>query len=270
MRYIDMYTMPSKVALITGGAQGIGADICVALSEAGCTTIVSDLNEELGHTVVESIRKEGGKAFFHKLDVSSEEAWTDIIAYIDKEFGRLDILVNNAGIMLPSKTEGLTLESFQLQQKVNVEGVFLGCKAAISLLAKKSTSKDRSSIINMSSMAGLFGSSGLLAYCATKGAVRLMSKSLAAELGKDNIRVNSVHPGLIDTQMGEDVHKLVQKKGKISSIDEAKKMSKMSVPLKSLGDTSDVASAILFLASCASNYITGTELVVDGGLSGCK
>lgn len=268
--YPDMFSLQGQVALITGAAQGIGAEIALALGQAGATVVLSDRDSEQGNKLVAEFGEQGIQASFVHLDVTSEQEWQDAIAYIEDSLRRLDILVNNAGILFSEATENLSLEKFRMLQSINVDGVFLGCKTAKGLMARSATAEKRASIINLSSMAGMLGSSHLLAYCTSKGAVRLMTKSLAAEYGGDNIRVNSVHPGLIQTSMGDDVQALIKKKVGLGSVEEAKVVSQAKIPLRVLGTTRDVASAVLFLASAASNYMTATETVVDGGITGCQ
>jgi len=188
-----------KVALVTGGASGIGAGCAQRLAEEGASVVITDLQDVKGEDLVGAIKNAGGKARFVHHDVTSEDAWVGVIADVEKNEGRLDILVNNAGIGVgcPSITM-MSLDDWRRQQAVNVEGVFLGIKHALPLMRKAGNG---GSIINMSSVAGLKGSPILAAYCATKGAVRLFTKAIAMECTnfKDGIRVNSVHPGIIET-----------------------------------------------------------------------
>jgi NAD(P)-dependent dehydrogenase (short-subunit alcohol dehydrogenase family) len=188
-----------KVALVTGGASGIGRGCAEALAREGATVIISDVQDDKGPGVAAEIVAAGGSCDYLHHDVTSEDAWVDTMAEIDRRHGRLDVLVNNAGIGLgsPSITT-MTLADWRRQQAVNVEGVFLGCKHGLLLMRKAGNG---GSIINMSSVAGLKGSALLAAYCATKGAVRLFTKSVAMECAqvKDGVRVNSVHPGIIET-----------------------------------------------------------------------
>jgi 3alpha(or 20beta)-hydroxysteroid dehydrogenase len=268
--YMQQFSLEGKVALVTGAAIGIGAEVAVALGEAGATVVVSDRDRSMGDKQVAALEAKGSKAFFVKLDVSSEVDWKAAIATIEQEFGRLDILVNNAGIVLFETVDEMSVESFRSLHAINVDGVFMGCKYAAPLMKKHASAEDRASIINLSSMSGLFGNAFMSAYCSSKGSVRLMSKSLAAEFGPDHIRVNSVHPGIISTDMGKGVQGMIQKRMGFDSEEESIAMSIGMTPLCALGTAEDVASPILYLASKASNFLTATELVVDGGISGTR
>jgi NAD(P)-dependent dehydrogenase (short-subunit alcohol dehydrogenase family) len=268
--YMQQFSLEGKVALVTGAAIGIGAEVAVALGEAGATVVVSDRDQVMGDKQVAELEAKGNRAFFVKLDVSSEEDWQAAIATIDQQFGRLDILVNNAGIVLFESVDEMSVETFRGLQAVNVDGVFMGCKYAAPLMKKHASAEDRASIINLSSMSGLFGNAFMSAYCSSKGSVRLMSKSLAAEFGPDHIRVNSVHPGVIYTDMGKGVQDMIQKRMGFDSEEESIALSIGQTPLRALGTAADVASPILYLASNASNFLTATEVVVDGGISGTR
>ena len=191
-----MGRVAGKVALVTGGASGIGRGCAEALAREGASVVLTDVQAK-GEDVAAGIRKAGGKARFQMHDVTSEGEWNAVVAGIEKEAGRLDILVNNAGIAVGGMVTELTLEDFRRQMAVNVDSVYLGTKAALPLMRKGKGG----SIVNVSSVAGLRGAPRLSAYCASKGAVRLFTKAVALECGlmKDGIRVNSVHPGIIDT-----------------------------------------------------------------------
>jgi 3alpha(or 20beta)-hydroxysteroid dehydrogenase len=268
--YMQQYSLNGKVALVTGSAIGIGAEVAVALGEAGASVVISDRDPAMGEQQVAELTAKGSKAFFVKLDVSSEQDWKAAIATIEQEFGRLDILVNNAGIVMFESIDDMSVEKFRALQAVNVEGVFMGCKYASPLMKKNATAEDRASIINMSSMCGFHGNALMSAYCSSKGAVRLMSKSLAAELGPEHIRVNSVHPGIIYTDMGKGVQDMIQQRMGFESEAESKAMSVGSTPLRALGTSEDVAAPVLYLASKASNFLSAAELAIDGGLAGTR
>src|SRR5438876_1093712 len=191
-----MDRVAGKVALVTGGASGIGRGCAEALAGEGATVVVTDLQDDKGQALVKEL---GGKSVYLHHDTTREEDWVGVIGEIDKRFGRLDVLVNNAGIAIGSPTiTTMSLDDWKKQQAVNVEGVFLGIKHALPLMRKAGNG---GSIINMSSVAGLKGAPTLAAYCATKGAVRLFTKAVAMECAneKDGVRVNSVHPGIIET-----------------------------------------------------------------------
>jgi NAD(P)-dependent dehydrogenase (short-subunit alcohol dehydrogenase family) len=250
-----------KVALVTGGASGIGRGCAERLAAEGASVVVTDLQDLKGAEVVEAIAKAGGKASYLHHDVTDEDAWTQVIAKVKADHGRLDILVNNAGIGLGGSVLDMPLADFRRQTAVNVDGVFLGCKHAIPLMREGGGG----SIINMSSVAGLKGAPMLSGYCATKGAVRLFTKSVAMECAgaKDGIRVNSVHPGIIETP----IWLTVIPQGGVNAPPDLDAMSQMAVPLGVKGFPEDIANGVLWLASDESRYVTGAELVIDGGLS---
>ncbi|WP_374571877.1 SDR family NAD(P)-dependent oxidoreductase [Phenylobacterium sp.] len=257
-----------KVAVVTGGASGIGRACAERLAEEGAIVVVTDVQDAKGAETVAAIEKAGGKASYIHHDVTSEAAWVDVAGQVEKGHGRLDILVNNAGIGLGGSILEMTLADFQRQTAVNVDGVFLGVKHCIPLMRK---SGDGGSVINMSSVAGLKGAANLAGYCATKGAVRLFTKAVAMECAnaKDGVRVNSVHPGIIETPIwdtivgtGEPGSNTAAPRG--ATLDA---MAEMAVPLGMKGWPQDIANGVLWLASEESRYVTGAELVIDGGLS---
>ncbi|HUZ12225.1 MAG TPA: glucose 1-dehydrogenase [Caulobacteraceae bacterium] len=260
-----MGRVEGKVALVTGGASGIGAGCAEALAREGARVVISDIQDVKGAEVVAAIEKAGGRARFVRHDVTSEDAWLGVVADIERQEGRLDILVNNAGIGLGSASiTTMTLEDWRRQQAINVEGVFLGIKHSLPLMRKAGHG---GSIVNMSSVAGLKGSPTLAAYCATKGAVRLFTKSIAMECAnaKDGVRVNSVHPGIIETPIWLGIAGVGPTGANAPPDLDA--MSAMAVPLGVKGLPSDIANGVLWLASDESRYVTGAELVIDGGLS---
>jgi NAD(P)-dependent dehydrogenase (short-subunit alcohol dehydrogenase family) len=260
-----MGQVEGKVALVTGGASGIGAGCALRLAEEGAVVVITDVQDAKGGELVAAIEKTGGKARYLHHDVTSEDAWVEIVADIEKTEGRLDILVNNAGIAVPALSITLMkLEDWRRQQAVNVEGVFLGLKHSLPLMRKAGNG---GSIINMSSVAGLRGSAILAGYCATKGAVRLLTKAVASECAaaKDGIRVNSVHPGLIETPIWISIAGMGQPGANAPPDLDA--MSANAVPLGVKGVPEDIANGVLWLASSQSRYVTGQELVIDGGLT---
>ena len=254
-----------KVALVTGGASGIGAGCAETLAREGAMVVISDIQDLKGAEVVAAIEKAGGKARYIHHDVTSEDEWIGVVENIGRSEGRLDILVNNAGIGLgsPSITT-MSLADWRRQQAINVEGVFLGIKHSLPLMRKAGNG---GSIVNMSSVAGLKGSPVLAAYCATKGAVRLFTKSVAMECAnaKDGVRVNSVHPGIIETPIWLGIAGLDP--AGTNAPPDLDAMSQVAVPLGVKGLPSDIANGVLWLASDESRYVTGAELVIDGGLS---
>jgi 3(or 17)beta-hydroxysteroid dehydrogenase len=249
-----------KVALITGGASGIGKACALHLAREGATVMITDRNAELGTAVAAQL---GAPHGFREHDVTDEAGWKRVVDEVVAAYGRLDILLNSAGIGTMGDVERETVENFRRTYAVNVEGTFMGCRAAIGAMKKSGGG----SIINISSVAGLIGVPDLAAYCASKGAVRLLSKSVAlhcARAGYD-IRCNSVHPSFIDTPM---VDAMATTMGMMMG-DQAKARTQLerAVPLKRMGHVDDVSNLVLFLASDESRFITGGEHAVDGGLT---
>lgn len=263
-------SLEGKIAIVTGAGRGIGEAIATHLAEQGAHVVVSDRDENLCRNVVNTLQQAGLQASHLALDVTQENAWKDTITSIEAQHGRLDVLVNNAGVFFPNLIQDTDLETYRMMQSINVEGVLLGCKYASQLMQKHASPEQRASIINISSMAGLVGSAGLSSYCASKGAVRLMTKALAAELGALHIRVNSVHPGLIQTEMGDMVKELLKQKLDLPDTSAAHQLGVSLAPLQAWGTPSDVANSVVFLASLASNFITASELVIDGGITGTQ
>ena len=253
-----------KVALVTGGASGIGRGTAERLAEEGAFVVVTDIQDPLGEEVVAGIQKAGGKAEYRHHDVADEDAWIDVIGGIKARHGRLDILVNNAGIGIGGPTLEMTLSDWRRQMAINVDGVFLGVKHGVPLMRE---SGDGGSIVNISSVAGLKGSQSLAGYCATKGAVRLFTKAVALECAnaKDGIRVNSIHPGLIETPIWITVGNAINPG--MNEMPDLDAMSAMSVPLGVKGVPADIANGVLWLCTDEARYVTGLELVIDGGLT---
>jgi NAD(P)-dependent dehydrogenase (short-subunit alcohol dehydrogenase family) len=258
-----MGRVAGKVALVSGAASGIGRACAEVLAREGAAVILTDVQAS-GEEVAAAIVKSGGKARFVGHDVTSESEWKSIVAGIEKTEGRLDVLVNNAGIAVAGLIHELTLDQWRHQMAVNVDGVFLGVKTSLPLM--RQTPRDQKgggSIINISSVAGLRGAANLSAYCTSKGAVRLFTKSVAIECAtmQDGIRCNSIHPGLIETPIWGQV---VPGSNEPFDLDA---MSALRVPLRRKGMPVDIANAVLFLASDDSSYMTGEEMVVDGGMT---
>lgn len=259
--------LDGKVALVTGGARGLGAETARAFAGAGATVLVTDVLEQPGRETVEAIRAAGGKAEFRKQDVTSEPEWEAIVADAAKRLGGLDVVVNNAGIEKMAKIADCSVEEFRRIQEVNVVGVFLGTKHAVRAMSPGGVAGRGGSIVNVSSVAGLRGFPALGAYCASKGAVRLLTKSAAVEVAKLGIRVNSIHPGVIWTKMAEDFLQHFVDLGLTPDVATAEAATKARHAMGRFGEASDIAAAALFLASDASKFVTGTEIVVDGGFS---
>ena len=243
--------LQNKVAFISGGARGMGAAEAKLFAGEGARVVIGDVLEEEGRKTEAEINETGGECLFVRLDVTSEEDWQQAIAATVVRFGKLDVLVNNAGIF---RTEGIEATSEELWDRImaiNGKGVFLGTKHAIPEMRKAGGG----SIVNISSVAGLVGNSFAAAYAASKGAVRIFTKSAAIQHAKEGIRANSIHPGTIETPMTAEM-----------LADEAYRQERMeNTPLGRLGQPEDVAYGALYLASDESSFVTGSELVVDGG-----
>ena len=245
--------LDGKVALISGGARGQGAVEARMFASEGAKVVIGDILDDLGRQVEAEIAEAGGDITYVHLDVTSESDWEDAVRTAVEGYGKLDILVNNAGILIRAGVEDTTVEDWDRIMDINAKGVFLGTRAAIPAMRDAGGG----SIINISSVAGLQGSPQSAAYSSTKGAVRILTKSTAIQYAKENIRCNSVHPGIIYTDMTSD------------SLDteEGQRNWMNRVPLRRLGQSEDVANGVLFLASDESSYMTGSELVIDGGIT---
>jgi len=260
-----MSTLDGRVALVTGGARGIGAETARMLADTGATVFVTDILEDLGKETADGL-PDGRGRFLH-LDVTDEGAWQTVMEKVEADAGRLDVLVNNAGIEMMKPIEELSLKEWQLVCRINLDGVFLGTRAAVGLMKREKEGGRGGSIVNISSVAGLVGTPFQTAYGMTKGGVRTFSKGAALEFAAlgYGIRVNSVHPGVIETAMGDE---MLETLGGFlgQSPEETAAFLKAQQPL-GLGQPRDIASMILFLASDDSRLITGAEFVVDGGLT---
>ena len=262
-----LFRLDGKVALITGAARGLGATFARTLAGAGAAVLLTDVLEEAGRQTAEAIQAAGGNADFARQDVTSEADWESAVAFAVKRFGRLDILVNNAGIERMVLTSQQSAEEFRLLMDINVTGVFLGCKHAIRAMSPGGASGHGGSIINLSSIAGKVGIPAVAAYCASKGAVSLMTKSIAVECAalKNGIRVNSIHPGVVWTDMGKALPQQMVDVGIAPDAATAETMFKAAHPIGRFGVPGDIANAALYLASDAASWMTGSEFVVDGG-----
>jgi NAD(P)-dependent dehydrogenase (short-subunit alcohol dehydrogenase family) len=241
--------LEGKVALITGGASGMGASEAEIFAREGAKVVVADVLEAEGRKVADGLGKAG---LFVRLDVTSEAGWQEAVAAAGSTFGKLDVLVNNAGISGTFDPDTLSTSAWDRLMDVNAKGVFLGMKHVIPLME----GAGGGSIVNISSVSGFVGQAGIhMAYNASKGAVRLMTKSAAVQYARSGIRVNSVHPGVLPAMRSS--------KATADPTFRAKMLS--GVPMRREGRVEEVAYAVLFLASDEASYITGTELVVDGG-----
>ena len=257
-----MNDLTGRVALVTGGARGLGAAAAKALAAEGARVVVSDVSDG-----AETAAAIGGAYVQH--DVTSEDDWIGVVAFAKETFGGLDILVNNAGIFWMKPLAMETLESFRRMQQVNVEGVFLGLKHAIPAIAERGAQwEGGGAVVNLSSVAGIVGAPNTLAYNASKGAVRLMTKAAALECARNGqkVRVNSVHPGSIDTPMMDEAAKVLSKTTGEGGNAIRDRFASFH-PLGRMGRDTDIANAVVFLASDKAAFMTGSELVVDGGMT---
>ncbi len=243
--------LKGKVALISGGARGIGAAEARLFAKEGASVVIGDILEQEGRQLEEEINESGGPALFTRLDATLEQDWRRAVGLTAERFGKLDILVNNAGVIRRNSIEDTSAEEWDRIMEVNAKGVFLGIKAVIPQMRKAGGG----SIVNLSSTAGLVGNTFFSAYSASKAAVRILTKCAALQGAKDGIRCNSVHPGPINAPMMESV---------MADAAEYRRRSD-EIPMGRFGEPEEVAYAVLFLASDESSFVTGSELVIDGG-----
>ena len=241
--------LSGKIALISGAASGLGAAQAKLFASEGARVVIGDVQTELGNKVAAEIKNAGGQAVFTRLDVTDEASWKAAIKVAKDAFGGLTTLVNNAGIFHPGGIEGETVEGWNKTIAVNQTGVFLGMKTAAATLLESGNA----AIVNISSLFGIIGSANAIAYHASKGAVRVMSKAAALEYAKRGIRVNAIFPGQIQTPILGDI------------TPEQDKAFKAMIPMGKVGDPIDIAYASLYLCSDEAKYVTGAELIVDGG-----
>ena len=258
--------LEGKIAIVTGAASGIGAETARTYAAHGASVMLADLQDEMGEAVVSSIREAGGEARYQRLDVADEAGWEALVSATVTAYGALHVLGNIAGISgrdpnmvvqtgltAGPKLEQQTLEQWNRVMEINATGVFLGTKAAIPAMREAGGG----SIINISSICGIVGSHGNAGYHASKGAVRIFSKAAALQYAADGIRVNSVHPGFVDTPMTRPGH----------ANNEVARIRLEVTPLGRFGRPADIAMGCLYLASDESSWVTGSELVIDGGLT---
>lgn len=253
-----MDRLEGRVALVTGGASGIGLATAKRLAGSGALAIVADIQRDKGSAAARAIACEGGQCDFLELDVSDESAWLVTVDRIAELYGRLDVLVNNAGIGIGGPITELSLADWRRQQAVNLDGVFLGIKHCLPLMR----AGGGGSIINISSVTAMVGSGTFVSYSAAKGGVRALTKSVARQCAalKDGVRVNSIHPGVIDTPI------FAALEGVSAAARDPQAFADALVPFGRLGTPDDIAAAVVYLAGDGARYVTGSELVVDGGL----
>jgi 3(or 17)beta-hydroxysteroid dehydrogenase len=262
-----MNRLDGKVALISGAARGIGAETAKLMIEAGAKVAIGDVLDERGR---ETVRSFGADALYHHLDVTQEDSWQEMIAAATARFGGIDILVNNAGMFLGKGIEEASLDEWHRLVAINMTGVFLGTKLAVPALRERAVGTAHgSAIVNLASIAGLVGSQLDPLYSMTKGGVTLFTKSAALEFARKGyrIRVNSIHPGVIQTDMGEQTFTARARNMGSNDADAARQIALSTHPIGRLGVPNDIAKGIVFLASDDAGFMTGAGLVVDGGLT---
>lgn len=247
-----MGRVDGKIAIVTGGGLGIGRATAEMLAKEGARVAVTDIDEAAGQETVDRITDAGHRATFFQHDVASEDDWKRVVADVQETYGKPDVLVNNAGIYRIESIADTSVEDWNHLMDINVTGVFLGLKHCGPIMEKEG----RGSVVNLSSVAGLVGLSGHACYGASKGAVRTMTKDAAMEFAPSGVRVNSIHPAYIDTEMADYG----------AEVQEATKEELGAMhPIGHMGEPDDVAYAVLYLASEESKFVTGSELVIDGG-----
>ena len=245
--------LENKVALVSGGARGIGAAIAKVLAQEGAKVVIGDLLEDAGNSTADAVTQAGGECIFVRLDVTSESDWEKVVGEAVRKFGKLDILVNNAGISGSGERDLGSTESWERLMDINAKSVFLGMKHAIPEMERVGGG----AIVNISSISGFVGQEAIHpGYNASKGAVRLVTKAAAVQHAKIGIRVNSVHPGMMPPMLTS-----------FQRGDPNREAMNAAVPMGREGEPIEVANAVLFLASDEASYITGTELLVDGGFT---
>ena len=255
-----------RVVCITGAAKGIGRQAALSFAEEGAIIVATDIEAEAGKALVAEIEGSSGKASFIEHDVTSEDAWIDVIASVRSNHGKLDVLINNAGIGMTGLVHEMDLDLWRKMMAVNVDGVFLGVKHALPLMREAGSGN----VINVSSVAGIRSTANFSCYCATKAAVKSFTKSVALECAeaKDGIRVNSIHPGIISTAIWDTL--IGTEESTSSNMPRDATLAGMTgeaVPFGRTGTIQEIVNGMLFLASDESSYMHGAELVLDGGLT---
>ncbi|MER9597196.1 MULTISPECIES: glucose 1-dehydrogenase [unclassified Mesorhizobium] len=252
-----MSRVAGKVALITGAGLGLGRAAALLLAAQGARVVVTDIDDALARQTAELIVQNGGESLHLRHDVSNPDDWPPVMEAVKQRFGRLDVLVNNAGIAIARNIEDTSLQEWRRTMAVNLDGVFFGCQQGIALMKKTGGG----SIINLSSIDGIIGEAELAAYCASKGGVRTLTKAVAVHCAERRygIRCNSIHPGYIWTPQTENYLR------DLGTLEQEKASALARHPLGFLGEPNDIAYMVLYLASDESKFVTGSEMVVDGG-----
>ena len=265
-----MNRLDGKAALISGAARGIGGETARLMAQAGARVVVADVLDERGRETVASINAAGGHAEYTHLDVTREEDWIAAVNLATSKFGKLDILVNNAGVFIGKGIEDISLDEWNTLVAVNMTGVFLGTRLTVPALREAAkTSEHGSAIVNLASIAGIVGSQLDPLYSMTKGGVTLFTKSAALEFGRKGyrIRVNSIHPGIIQTDMGEQTFAARALRTGSNDTAAVRQVVTEAVPWGRMGVPMDIAKGIVFLASDDAGYMNGAGLIVDGGMT---
>lgn len=252
-----MNRVAGKVALVTGAGMGLGRAAALLLAAEGAKLVVTDIDEAGARQTAEQIEQEGGESLSLRHDVSNPDDWPPVMAAVEQRFGRLDVLVNNAGIAIAKNIEDTSLQEWRRTMAVNLDGVFFGCQQGVALMKQSGGG----SIINLSSIDGIIGEADLAAYCASKGGVRTLTKAVAVHCAEQRygIRCNSIHPGYIWTPQTENYLR------DLGTLDQEKAKALARHPIGFLGEPNDIAYMVLYLASDESKFVTGSEMVVDGG-----
>lgn len=255
-----------RVVLITGAANGIGRGAALRFAEEGAIIVATDIQKQAGEALVNDVKNSGAKAVFFEHDVTVEDQWINVMAEIKKTFGQLDVLINNAGIGMTGLVHEMDFAIWRKMMAVNVDGVFLGTKHALPLMREKQSGN----IINVSSVAGIRATANFSGYCATKAAVRSFTKSTALECAemKDGIRVNSIHPGIISTAIWDSlVGTSTDDSSEMPRDATLDGMTAEGVPMGRTGSIDEIVNGMVWLASDQASYMTGAELVLDGGFT---
>lgn len=252
-----MNRVQGKVALVTGAAKGLGLAASLLLAREGASVVTTDIDEAGARETARLIAEAGGEALPLGHDVADPGDWARVVAAVEARFGRLDVLVNNAGIAIARNVEDTTLEEWRRTMAINLDGVFLGCQAGIRLMKEGGGG----SIVNLSSIDGIIGEADLAAYCASKGGVRTLTKAVAVHCAERRygIRCNSIHPGYIWTPQTENYLR------DLGRLEEERARALSRHPIGFLGEPDDIAWMVVYLASDESRFVTGAEMVVDGG-----
>ena len=265
---MSVYDLTGRKALVTGGARGLGAGMAEALARAGAAVVIGDIREELGQATVDEIKKSGGDAAFLPLDVTSDQSWERAIAGTIAELGGLDILINNAGVEITQLVADLDPNDIRTMLEVNILGTSLGIKHAFRAMRPGGPAGRGGAVVNIASVAATIAFPGIAVYSATKSAVDRLTRVAAMESGKlgYGIRVNCIYPGLVPTEMGNQLAQDMVTLGLFPSVEECVGTVVGLTPHGRLGEVADMADAVVFLACDASRFITGAGLPVDGGM----